>query len=189
MNWQPIVDHVNQALARLLEQYKNKPKLAALLTGFITEIQELEDVLNVLGTQRGIDVAVGAQLDGIGEIVGISRPPGMNDSDYLFLIKTKIIQNLNEGTAEEFIAAAQFFTNQTDYFYAEVYPAAVDYFVYTPIDPVVAAGIKIRLEKFLPATVKLEMFGFIPSTPFLFDVGFGFGNDAETTGDLLSDNY
>lgn len=189
MNWQPILDHVNRATARLLEQYKTKPRIAALLEGFIVEIQQLDDVLNVLGTQRGIDVAVGAQLDGIGAIVGLPRPPGLPDADYLFLIKTKIVQNLNEGTAEEFIAAAKFFTGQDTVFYTEVYPAAVDLLVYTPIDPVVAAGIKIRLEKFLPATVKLEVFGYIPPTPFLFDEGFGFGNDAETTGDLLADIY
>ena len=189
MNWQPILDHLAQAKERLFEQYKNKAKLGYLIEGLLIEIQTLEDVYNTLGTERGIRDAVGAQLDLIGEIVGLPRPPGTNDTDYLFLLRTKIIQNLNEGTPEEFIAAAKFFTGLTDFFYSEVYPAAVDYYVYTPLDPAEALIIKNRLQRFLPVTVSLDAFGFIPATPFLFDMGFGFGNTAETTGDLLSTVY
>jgi len=57
---------------RLAEQFKNKPLINGFLEAFVD--RELESAECDLLTKRWLNTAVGKQLDGIGEIVGKSRP-------------------------------------------------------------------------------------------------------------------
>lgn len=59
---------------RLLWQYRDKPNILALIRSYLTEFDEISDVLTALQTRLDIDASIGAQLDGIGEIVGQPRP-------------------------------------------------------------------------------------------------------------------
>jgi hypothetical protein len=104
-----ISDHITRAKIRLIEQYKGKPKVEGVIEALVKPLQEIEDVLQQLKTERWVDSAVGVQLDKIGEIVGMEREYEQGDEDYRLLIKAKIIMNLNQGTPEEVIAAAKFF--------------------------------------------------------------------------------
>lgn len=188
--WEVITDHILRAKNRLLEQYKGKKRVEDLLEAFVKEYQSLEDVLNVLSVKRSLEEAEGVQLDGIGQIVGRSRIPGQTDEQYLLDIKTQIIQNLNQGTVDEFISAALFFTGASDIWYQEVYPASVDVMLSESVDPSMVAFIRARLESFLPATVTLDVFGFMPEPTFLFNLPPGLGDDTDpSVGGLLSEIY
>ena len=68
-----ILDHKVIFRQRLLEQFKSSENLIALIDALIEGQGELETVLDQLLTQRGIDSAIGVQLDIIGEIVGQPR--------------------------------------------------------------------------------------------------------------------
>lgn len=191
MNSTYISDHIARAKDRLIEQYKEKPKIEGLLEAIVKPLQELEDLFLALGTERWIDSAIGAQLDVVGKIVGAQREVGQNDEDYRLAIKAQIIMNLNQGTPEEIIAAAKFFIGSIFIWYLEVYPAAVDIFSSTIIPEENRAKIRAQLKKFLPAGVSLDSFGqFDEANPFIFSGGSGFGdvNDANVGG-LLADLY
>lgn len=68
-----ILDHNAIYRQRLLEQFKSSTNLIAFIDCLIEGQGELEVVLDQLFTQRGIDTAIGDQLDIIGEIVGQPR--------------------------------------------------------------------------------------------------------------------
>lgn len=98
-------EHVNQALARLIEQYVGKPRVEALLSIFVNQVQDLEDALWQLATERFVDTAIGAQLNVLGEIVGQDRQ-GLSDDDYRALIRARIKANNSEGTIPDVYSIA-----------------------------------------------------------------------------------
>lgn len=178
-----IDDHVEKALDRILEQYKNKSKVRGLITAIVKPLQGIEDAAQPLLTLRHVNTAVGAQLDGVGQIVGLARELEQDDEDYRALIKAKIVQNLNNGTPEEVIAAAKFFLNTTEIWFTENYPAEVDIQTTEEIEESLRPKLRKVLEKFLPSGVALGIFGqYDVERPFLFDSGEGFGFiDGEST--------
>ena len=58
-----INDHIQQALDRLLEQYRNKPRIEGLISCFTEQIQDLEDVIFDLPEDLTIETAVGVQQE------------------------------------------------------------------------------------------------------------------------------
>lgn len=99
--------HEAEALDNLIEQFKsghgNQSNLEKLIVTYITQIQELENAWFELIDERTLDTSVGAQLDGIGRIVGEDRL-GRNDDDYRQAIRGRIRLNLSRGTAEDIYA-------------------------------------------------------------------------------------
>jgi len=190
-SYSKITDHIAQALDRILFQYKNKPLIEGVFTALVKQVQEIEDALEPLVFERSVNTAIGAQLDEVGAIVGIARVAGQDDVSYRIAIKNKIIQNLNQGTPEEFIAAAKFFLNAAFVWYLEVYPAEVDLFTTTPIAPDDQDRIRALLENFLPIGVSLGLFGqYAGNDAFIFDGGKGFGDiNDPSVGGLLADLY
>ena len=68
-----IVDHITEAQARIIIQYKESETIRKYLDAVLREANELENVYCDLITKRFVDVAVGEQLDFIGLLVGQSR--------------------------------------------------------------------------------------------------------------------
>ncbi len=118
----PITTHVLDAKARLVQQFKDKPRIEALLDAFVVQIQELEDAGQELSDLLDIDLMTGVNLDNIGEIVTQPRE-GRSDSDYRQAIREKIRANVSSGTPDEIIEAFEFMTNPTTVDYTEDYPA------------------------------------------------------------------
>lgn len=65
---------INKGLSRLAYQFSDSEKFKGFLTSFLAEYEELNISGLKLLNERYLDTAVGKQLDGIGEIVGLSRP-------------------------------------------------------------------------------------------------------------------
>ena len=114
--------HTGLALAKLLSQYKRKPRIAALVSAFTDQCQELEDVLWDLLTKRTIDGSEGIQLDNIGKIVGQPRL-GLDDEDYRIFLRVRIRLNFSNGTPEDMLAIAGLLGLNVEL--DEQYPAAV----------------------------------------------------------------
>lgn len=93
----PITDHVAQALARVLTQYKDRTLFAGLLSSPIEQIQDLEDNLGEFELKRSVYGSVGVQLDLLGTIVDIARN-GLDDDHYRLLILGKIGENSSNAT-------------------------------------------------------------------------------------------
>ena len=67
-------DVIDKGVARLAYQFKDSSKFQEFLEAFLQQLQDLKASDLQLLNERYLDVAVGVQLDGIGEIVGLPRP-------------------------------------------------------------------------------------------------------------------
>jgi len=105
-----IKDHEQQAYDRLLEQFKDKPNVMALLKGWMKGVQTTEDSLFDLLNNRSIQTAIGVQLDNIGKLVGAKRK-GRSDESYREFIQLQILINNSEGTPSDILEILSLITN------------------------------------------------------------------------------
>ena len=89
------VDHILDGL-ELLPAAMRKPRLQALLTTWLKQVQEAEDAAWQLFTLRFLDNAFGATLDQWGEMVGEHRYTD-GDDFYRVRIKVRIAVNTSRG--------------------------------------------------------------------------------------------
>ncbi len=94
--------HAEEISQLLIGHFQEDPAMVALATIFGNKVQEIEDALWQLYTERGIDTAVGAQLDIIGKILGYTRG-GLDDDTYRLRLRAKIALNKDSGTAAEIL--------------------------------------------------------------------------------------
>ena len=91
-----IQTHVADATARLLHQYK-LPGILGLFAALVAPFQQLENAAFAVDSQQQLANAQGAQLDGIGNLVGAQRN-GMTDAQYLAVIRGTIAENNSDST-------------------------------------------------------------------------------------------
>jgi hypothetical protein len=97
-------------LGLVASQYKNSQKFNALLYVLLKKFDDVSQCLVQMDTAFDLDVAIGAQLNMLGTIVGASRTvsfqpsnhvsPVLDDTTYRILIKAKIAQNQWDGMLE-----------------------------------------------------------------------------------------
>ena len=142
-----INNHVQQALARLLQQYQGYPRITALITAFVTQIQNLENGLYAIDAGRQIynGNAVGLQLDNLGTLIGLARN-GLPDNQYLVLLRGTIAEDNSDTTQATLVNIIQTVFEATNVF------------VMTPNSPGGPLGMP-------PATISFSVGGAqIPST-------------------------
>lgn len=183
-----ITTHVTDAQARLLQQYKGKPRIQGLLQALVNQIQDLEDSTFAIDAGRQLINAQGIQLDGIGQIVGINRN-GLSDAVYLLFIYGKIGENFSDGTIPALLTIIQNLFRAASLIFQDVYPAGVSVQVLgTPLDPSLYSLAISLVKSSLGAGIKLTFIGGSPTTDvFRFDgpgvVGTlnGFGSTLDPT--------
>ena len=137
----------DKEIARLSYQFKTSTNLIDFLKAFLAESDELYDSEQILLSDRNLDDAEGVQLDGLGQIVGITRPAGETDDIYRLEIKAKILINMANMSVDNILDLFQF-----------VFGASrVQYILPANLDPnFVIGGIITAAEEFI--------FGFFPTT-------------------------
>jgi len=107
-----VTDHRSRVLDLLPCQFDNSTKLRALIGAIVGPpgcgtwgLQEIECVAEDVLEDRWLDRAGGAQLDGIGAILGEPRVYA-NDDDYRAILEMKILINVSKGEPETLIAVA-----------------------------------------------------------------------------------
>jgi hypothetical protein len=115
--------HVDEALDRLITQYRNSDKLKSIISIYSEQVQEIEAMLFDLLTERWLSTAVGEQLDGLGAIVGEDRQ-GRSDADYRIAIQARILINKSEGTPEQLIEIASLLASGSSITLREYFPAS-----------------------------------------------------------------
>ena len=102
-----MIDYVELLLADIPQQYKNRPKIVALIRAFGRQLNELIEFYSQMYTDRFITTAEGKQLDLIGNILVLSRKEakdilGINgavsDEDYRRLLIYKSQLNFGDAT-------------------------------------------------------------------------------------------
>lgn len=177
-----ITTHVQQALARLLYQYAIATNFQKLLTAFVQQVQVIENALVDMNTLRYLNDAVGQQLDNIGEIVGLPRPPGLSDAAYRLELLGQVKINISQGQPEQVIQVFALFTGEMQVRLFEMFPAAikVESSYYPPDQDTVNSLFKV-LGQTAPAGVRIaEIVSYDPVSPFAYRVnvapGAGYGS-------------
>jgi hypothetical protein len=107
-----ILNHEEEGLDRLLSQFGSSILLQGTIASFIRGYQILEDVFWDVHYLRQLDLAEGAQLDGVGSIVGRSRR-GWDDVKYYLRIIGQIGINTSKGLPEQMIWLFNLLTGST----------------------------------------------------------------------------
>jgi hypothetical protein len=115
-------DHAARALARLAQQFKGKPKIAAVLDALNAQTQAAEDALYQLFSERAIDTAAGAQLDVLGRILGQPRESA-TDPEYRVRLRARMIARRSSGTIPEILAVFRALLPTADLELTPGYPA------------------------------------------------------------------
>jgi hypothetical protein len=182
-----ILNHVQQGLARLVTQYQESPNIQKLLTAFIEQVQTIEDSLEDMNTARYIDDAIGQQLDNLGQIVGITRPPGASDAVYRNLILGQIKINTSQGQPEQVIQLFLLLTSAPFVILYEGYNADIVLeSSYQIPNQAMADELITILSQATPAGVRIDdIVSFDPDMAFSYDgnlSGFGYDDGSQTVG-------
>lgn len=173
-----LTDHSDQAVARLLEQFRGGATMPALVRAIAAQVQAVEDALWDVLVLRQLASATGAQLDVIGRILGQARE-GRADADYVLWLRARMLINLGSGRAEDLLAVfSAVMQGSTSLELEEQFPAGLVLRVSSAavVDPTQAAGI-LRLAKAAGVYAILEAATTIDTTSFAFDDnGAGFGD-------------
>ncbi len=79
--------------------------ITKFLSAIMASVQDVEDALQQLLTERAVDTAVGVQLDALGRIVGQERG-AMSDDDYRRHVRARIAANNSEGLIRDILDVA-----------------------------------------------------------------------------------
>ncbi|QMV49888.1 MAG: hypothetical protein [Mu-like cryoconite phage AB09] len=174
-----IATHVIDAEGRLLEQYKDKPNIKALIDSLVAPIQTLEDAFDDLNNKRGIAGAVGVQLDRLGDIVGVTRD-GLSDEPYRTRIRIRVIQNLSQGEPDRLIQVYGSLLSASLVLYQENYPAGSNLMANADIPDSQATEIYKQIQEIAPVGSRVDYIGSFPAKAFAFAGGItqsaGFGS-------------
>lgn len=168
-----------QILREFPQEFQNKEKIEVLVHAFARQLDELYAVSTELKKLCDLDAAQGKQLDGIGDIVVLSRSDAMrlikgpitynimDDEHYRHYLRYKILKNTSTCTYYDIITAMQLLwgADDVEYFENPEEPATVTLTFPDPggavqlddIPPVVAAGvgIHIRAKSLIHVTQKI----------------------------------
>lgn len=133
-------DLVADALGLLLEQYKGKPVLQAVVISLAEEIQELRDAAKEVQQSKDFKQCFGIYLNYFGKIVAAARNSD-NDEAYRLLIGTKIAQNKSFGRAQDFETIFELLGNDPSTLrLTEVFPAGGTITATQPLGTVLIPG-------------------------------------------------
>lgn len=189
-----ITNYVQDGLSKLMEQYKQSPRMIAIITAFLEQVQEAEDGIYPIYLGRMLAFAFGAQLDGIGEIVGLQRN-GLDDDTYrVFLIGT-ISKNFSDTTVTTIQTMLDLLLDAAIVRIYEMFPAEIDVqFAGSSRDESLIPLIAMLVQEALGAGINLgSITKFDPVNAFTFEGadggGFGDANDASVGGEFAGVVY
>lgn len=183
-----ITNYAERLKSLLLYQFQQKPNFISFVDGFAVSAQDLEDELYRFFSELSLNNATGAQLDGIGEILGESRL-ARTDDDYRAFLSVRISINVSRGEPETLISVLAAITESTFILFTEVYPARVEMFFNGPTIP---TNLIDNMNLVKPAGVQLVLISNPTGTPFVFSGdtgGEGFNEEGFDIGGSLAEVY
>lgn len=127
-----MADFVTRLKQDLVEQFRGKANIEALMEIVGIELQEVYDFYEQLRAERSVKTAVGKQLDGVGDIAVLTRKEvsrlsdGIDDDIYRQYLVYKILKNTCDCTYPNIIKAFQMFWDGQLYYTEDPqYPATM----------------------------------------------------------------
>lgn len=124
-----MLDYVSSMKKDLVEQFRGKRNIEAFVEAIAKQFQDVYDFYEQLLDLRGINTAFGKQLDGAGDIVGLTRReagelmnnPGeeVDDETYRRLLIYKILKNTCGCTYADIIESIRMFYTDTELSFTE----------------------------------------------------------------------
>ena len=123
-----MADYAEALKRELVEQFKGKPRIEALMEVLGEELQQVYDFFEQLRTQRTVYEAEGRQLDGVGDIVVMTRKEAgqlagnpipfdvIDDDTYRQYLIYKILKNTCNCTYPDIIKAFRMFWDRPLYY-------------------------------------------------------------------------
>ncbi len=184
----------SEALANLIEFFKRKPKIAAFISAFVDQSQDVEDGAFEVLLDTIIETAVGVQLDGIGVIVGRARG-GLSDPLYRVRLQAQILLNKSSGTLDEILTIIILLEAAPIVDVSESFPAGfIIEILEIQGDPAQLAAIiaearsaAVNGHLHYSLSPAAELFTFASGDVPEVDTSKGFANDAGTTGGKYAD--
>lgn len=118
------MDHVSDALASTLYQYRDATNLRGIISALAQQTQSEEDALQDILAREIFEYAVGEQLDAWGNILNVPRGT-LNDYDYRTRLRIKIAQMNSEGTIPDLVSIFHQMTNAWLTQLVELFPATI----------------------------------------------------------------
>jgi hypothetical protein len=198
MTWVKQTDHAGDALSLLLSQYESAAVMRGLVSAFMAPIQDIEDQVEKLLTERGVDTAIGAQLDVLGAIVGEPRK-SRTDELYRPWVKARVLVNRSGGEIDTALRITRMIVGRVREYvieYVPLYPAAFRIAVtgggFTDEGVTLAHDLQAILLEAAPVGVGVELtyslwedaltFTFASGDVIETSSDLGFADDAQTTG-------
>jgi hypothetical protein len=184
---EPVTDHVERGLSRLIEQFKNKPRIASLIKSYLLQVQELSDATWEVLVSRLIDDATGEQLTVLSRLVG-ETVRLEDDERQRVLVRARIAVNRSNGHGDDILRVASLLFT-LDFELVEYYPAAMVLTVTEPVSavPTLEHGM---LEQAAAAGVRIDVHFSEDeqSELFRFGDGPGWGADEGVWSGAVSDH-
>lgn len=103
-------DYAADAGSLMLEQFRLKPKFRTWFDIHSAFATELESQALTIMDQRGLEAALGIQLDALGALLGIERH-GYSDSDYRIFLRARCAVIASGSHVESIAAVLQIFAD------------------------------------------------------------------------------
>ncbi|MCX4355850.1 MAG: DUF2612 domain-containing protein [Oscillospiraceae bacterium] len=164
-----MVDYVERLLSDLVEQFKYKPVISALAEAVGEQLSEVSTFFEELKTLRWLHTAEGKQLDGIGDIVVLSRKEAgelasftrtdyiIDDEQYKTYLIYKIWKNTCVCTYRDIIKAFKMFWDKPLYYSESIDEPATMVFETGELLPEDNAQIILNAPFVKPAGVRIHV--------------------------------
>lgn len=150
-----IESHCEIGRELFIHRFQDKPRLASLLCALLEGVQDFEDAAWGVLVGRWLDTAVGAQLDGIGQIVNLPRA-GWLDETYRALLRAQVLVLRSSGTWNDLYRVIVAMGLSAEIF-EEHYPAAISIVLDAPTSAPNALEAFRFLERTRAAAVRLQL--------------------------------
>lgn len=181
---QYIQQHERIAALKLAPPFWGKPFVAALLSAFIAQIQELEDTLWQMLELRTLPLADLPRLKVLGKIVGQPQL-GFDTETYRTVIEARARANRSRGTARDLLDVLNILVGPEQYSISEFGDATLYVLALTPIE--VTTPMRVVLPDTRAAGVGLM---FVSSTETGAGVrGFYHAGGSSSAGSFLWDSF
>lgn len=101
-----ITDHKARGLGLILSQFKDSPRIQALVSILLDRVQEFENLAWAYYLEQLIDNAIGVHLERLGRRIGEKRGPFTDDIEYRRVIKARALANASECAIQTIVDIA-----------------------------------------------------------------------------------
>lgn len=165
-----VFDYIKSLNEDLLEQFRGKPNTEVLMKALARQLQDVYQFFVDLREKRTLAKSEGKQLNGIGDIVVLSRPEAgflaskmnpdsvLDDDLYRKYLTYKVFLNTNTCTYPDVIKALKMFWDTSPLYYSEDLEHPATMFFSTPtLRPEDNAGALLQVPKVKAAGVTLKL--------------------------------